>query len=286
MIKRKISLAAIAVLMTIPSAFASEHEEKELGNFYVNSYLNYLDDENNIIEDLGTGINVGYQYNENVAAYLGYRSHSGRSRGSFDSYVLGGEYYFGDFLLFAEASKFESFNTRYGIGAGYNYKLGEGWSISSKLGADDDGKMFANLGVRYDFGKIKSNSMDNKRDKGLVVKEVVRYDIDVKFEHDSSELSSGFDAQLQKLVDAMNKHLNVAVTIEGHTSIIGSEEYNQKLSEARAKKVRDKLVNDFGIDPNRVNYIGYGESKPLVKGGGLDAQKINRRVVAEIKVLE
>lgn len=286
MIKRKTPLAMIAILIATTPAFSSEHKEKELGNFYINSYLNYLEHEGNTIEDLGTGINVGYQYNERVATYFGYRTHSGRDRGSFDSYVLGGEYYFDDFLLFVEASKFESFDTRYGMGAGHNYKLGENWSISSKLGANDDGKLFANLGIRYDFGKIKSNSEDKGRNKNLKVKEIVRYNIDVKFEHDSSVLSSGFDVQLQKLVDAMNKHLNVAVTIEGHTSIVGPAEYNQMLSEARAKAVRDKLINYFGIDSNRINYIGYGETKPLVKGGGLDAQKLNRRVVAEIKVLE
>lgn len=69
----------------------------------------------------------------------------------------------------------------------------------------------------------------------------------------------------------------VKVRIEGHTDSRGSDADNQKLSDARAASVRDYL-HQQGVALERMNSIGYGESKPLVKGENAAAWDKNRRV--------
>lgn len=67
------------------------------------------------------------------------------------------------------------------------------------------------------------------------------------------------------------------VRIEGHTDDRGSESSNQTLSEARATSVLNYL-KDQGVEAERMNSVGYGESKPLVKGSNNAAWDKNRRV--------
>jgi outer membrane protein OmpA-like peptidoglycan-associated protein len=83
-------------------------------------------------------------------------------------------------------------------------------------------------------------------------------------------------------IDSMGEMLNLERTagkriiIAGHADASGSPEYNRVLSEARARSVRDYLVNQFGIDAGRLEIVGYGASQPLPGTDPFDG--INRRV--------
>jgi OOP family OmpA-OmpF porin len=75
------------------------------------------------------------------------------------------------------------------------------------------------------------------------------------------------------------------VMVTGHTDRLGSEEYNQKLSERRANQVRDYLISQ-GVEANRLQAVGKGESEPVVACDGVKGRKKlieclqpNRRVV-------
>ena len=52
--------------------------------------------------------------------------------------------------------------------------------------------------------------------------------------------------------------------INGHTDAVGTDEYNQKLSERRAEAARDYLISQHGIEPNRLVAKGYGKSQLLL----------------------
>jgi OmpA-OmpF porin, OOP family len=73
------------------------------------------------------------------------------------------------------------------------------------------------------------------------------------------------------------------VLIMGHTCNIGSDRYNQDLSEKRAAAVKDYLVGT-GIDAGRLRSKGYGESRPAVPNDSEAGREQNRRV--ELKVLD
>lgn len=66
------------------------------------------------------------------------------------------------------------------------------------------------------------------------------------------------------------------VRVEGHTDWIGSDAYNQRLSEARANAVRNYLIQK-GIDSARLEAVGYGESKPIADNNTVQGRARNRR---------
>jgi outer membrane protein OmpA-like peptidoglycan-associated protein len=88
---------------------------------------------------------------------------------------------------------------------------------------------------------------------------------------------------LDKLVDLMTDFPFLRVEIEGHTDDQGSDEYNLKLSDARAKAVVDYLLKKK-VEQERVTWKGYGESKPLKPNTSEEHRAVNRRV--EFRVIE
>jgi len=110
----------------------------------------------------------------------------------------------------------------------------------------------------------------------------VRLD-NVQFEFDKAELLPGYEKELERLVDLMTDFPYLRVEIEGHTDDQGSDEYNLKLSDARAKAVVDYLLKKK-VEKERLTWKGYGESKPLQPNTNEANRAINRRV--EFRVIE
>lgn len=88
----------------------------------------------------------------------------------------------------------------------------------------------------------------------------------IYFDFDKSNIRPDAAKELDKLVDLMkNEYPDLVIAIGSHADKRGTDEYNQKLSERRAKSTYDYLIA-HGIDPSRIkDYKGYGESKPAIK---------------------
>jgi outer membrane protein OmpA-like peptidoglycan-associated protein len=97
------------------------------------------------------------------------------------------------------------------------------------------------------------------------------------FSASSSKLSAENRATLESLRALLSQYPNVTITAEGHASSDGSSSYNQKLSEQRAAALKDHLVS-IGVDANRIETIGYGETKPIEDNNTVSGRKNNRRV--------
>lgn len=110
----------------------------------------------------------------------------------------------------------------------------------------------------------------------------VRLD-NVQFAFDKAELLPGSEKELDKLVDLMTDFPFLRVEIEGHTDDQGTDEYNLRLSDARAKAVVDYLLKKK-VEQERVTWKGYGESKPLKPNTSEEQRAVNRRV--EFRVIE
>jgi outer membrane protein OmpA-like peptidoglycan-associated protein len=82
---------------------------------------------------------------------------------------------------------------------------------------------------------------------------------------------------LNKIYKLMNEHPEVNFSIEGHTDSDGNFDFNQKLSEERAKTVMDQLIS-MGIDAERLSSKGFGESKPVNTNDTPEGKAANRRV--------
>ncbi|HEY1025260.1 MAG TPA: OmpA family protein, partial [Sphingobacteriaceae bacterium] len=95
------------------------------------------------------------------------------------------------------------------------------------------------------------------------------------FETGKFDLMPESKIELQQLVHFLSENPNVAIEIGGHTDNIGDEGSNQLLSENRAKTVYDFLVSNK-IDPGRLTYKGYGETRP-VDDNNTEANRQNNR---------
>lgn len=100
----------------------------------------------------------------------------------------------------------------------------------------------------------------------------------VFFESAKWDLKEESTVELDKLVMLMKENPRMKVLLEGHTDDVGSAAANQKLSENRAKAVYDYLLKN-GVDAVRLQYKGYGESKPIADNTTEDGRAQNRRTV-------
>lgn len=116
-----------------------------------------------------------------------------------------------------------------------------------------------------------------------VLKKDVSIKLDVKFENNSSVIAGNFHDEIKKVADFMKEYSNTSVVIEGHTDNKGAASYNQFLSQKRAEKVMNYLIQKLGINASRVSAIGKGEESPIADNATAAGRAINRRVQAEIK---
>jgi len=104
----------------------------------------------------------------------------------------------------------------------------------------------------------------------------------VTFDVDSSTLKPQFRTTLDRIAQSLQTYPNSLIDVYGHTDSTGSDQYNQALSERRAKTVADYLTMR-GVSGARVRSLGYGESMPVASNDTESGRALNRRV--EIKIV-
>jgi len=107
----------------------------------------------------------------------------------------------------------------------------------------------------------------------------------ILFAFDSARFVGDYEKPLKKIIYILRKIMsapekyglskNFKIEVSGHTDDVGAEDYNQKLSERRAKAVYEYLVKN-DIDPAILTYVGYGKSRPykIIKAG-MSKEKVN-----------
>jgi len=99
----------------------------------------------------------------------------------------------------------------------------------------------------------------------------------VLFDFNKSTLQPASDAALQPVANLMAADKTLKLEVQGHTDNVGSDAYNQTLSEARAKAVVTWLTQ-HGVAANRLTAKGYGKTKPVADNGSDEGRAKNRRV--------
>ena len=112
---------------------------------------------------------------------------------------------------------------------------------------------------------------------------------DVHFDFNKSTLTPEAKEILKRDIKHLKENPNAKIRVAGYTSASGTKEYNQKLSERRAKAVEDYLISEGIISRDRLSTIGYGETRPETYEAApkeiySDAAKSNMRVLFEIIV--
>jgi outer membrane protein OmpA-like peptidoglycan-associated protein len=103
------------------------------------------------------------------------------------------------------------------------------------------------------------------------------------FDFDKSNLKDDSSPELNRVIKFLNDSPDIIIEIGGHTDSKGSDAYNMKLSDKRAKAVQDYLIRN-GISANRVSYKAFGESKPIATNETDEGRQENRRV--EFKIVK
>ena len=103
----------------------------------------------------------------------------------------------------------------------------------------------------------------------------------IYFDLDSNALSAKAKGKLDRVADLLLKNPNVEVTLNGYTDSYGDPSYNQVVSEGRAGIVKTYLVGK-GVDPAKIEAVGYGPQKFLATNKTREGRRLNRRVEIEV----
>lgn len=105
---------------------------------------------------------------------------------------------------------------------------------------------------------------------------------EIPFMFDRSDLTSQATGKLDSFVSAIRQRVSNIISIFGHTDSLGTDEYNDALSERRANKVRDYLLNS-GVPGREISVKGMGEGSPIADNNTRSGRAKNRRVVIEAR---
>jgi outer membrane protein OmpA-like peptidoglycan-associated protein len=100
---------------------------------------------------------------------------------------------------------------------------------------------------------------------------------DVLFDTGKYTLKPTTQISLAKVAGILEAYPGLKVQVEGYTDAVGSDDYNQKLSENRAAAVKDFLVSQ-GVQPNSITSAGFGKSDPVADNTSASGRAQNRRV--------
>ena len=168
---------------------------------------------------------------------------------------------------------------------------GAGGAIGGIIGAQSDNTAKgAILGavIGGTAGALIGNYMDKQAEEleedleGADVERVgegikITFDSGILFAFDSSSLSGNAEDNIIDLAATLKKYEETNILIEGHTDNIGSDSYNQELSEERADSVADQLAA-LGVKRSRIEKKGYGEEQPIANNSTDEGRRKNRRV--------
>jgi OOP family OmpA-OmpF porin len=116
----------------------------------------------------------------------------------------------------------------------------------------------------------------------IPVEEVARVELLVNFEFDRSEVQDRYLPEIEQVANFMEQYPDTMVELEGHTDSVGTDAYNQGLSQRRANAVRQVMIDRFGVPASRVSAEGFGESQPVASNESAAGRAQNRRVITVI----
>ncbi|MDG5815794.1 OmpA family protein [Chitinispirillales bacterium ANBcel5] len=123
------------------------------------------------------------------------------------------------------------------------------------------------------FSELQSELIDVREDaRGTIISMS-----DILFDTGESTLTSNLKTNLARIAGILAIYRDIDVIVEGHTDNVGSEEFNQKLSEERAQNVKVFLVTQ-GVDESRLDYVGHAFHRPVADNSTEEGRAKNRRV--------
>jgi len=175
--------------------------------------------------------------------------------------------------------------TAIGVGAGGAVGAGVGkiagnTALGAVIGAAVGGAAGALIGKKMDKQKEElANSMPDASIESVNGGEALKVTLDsgILFATNSSNVSEAAKSALRNFSTSLKENPDTYVTIVGHTDNTGSMDYNQTLSERRAKSVYDYLTQN-GVTNGRLSFEGKGIHEPVADNNTAQGRSLNRRV--------
>ena len=167
---------------------------------------------------------------------------------------------------------------KHDISQNFAYQVGLGGALINGVSSPDV-RVYA--GVNYALGPIfeKSTVALEKVETPAPAPVQERFIIhDITFEYDSTEMTGDYQRVLSELAKHLSEITYSSLTVVGYTDSLGSVAYNQKLSERRANAIRNYLIAEFHISPEKITAEGRGPADPLADNGNFQGRLQNRRV--------
>ena len=126
--------------------------------------------------------------------------------------------------------------------------------------------------------KTRSLSLGERQEIAELAATKPKIDLEIRFDYNSADISKSSTQAVDELGKALSDPSLKGSTfvVAGHTDAIGSEGYNQDLSERRADTIKKVLTEQFGINGSDLVTVGYGETRPKDPNAPMDP--VNRRV--------
>jgi OmpA-OmpF porin, OOP family len=106
---------------------------------------------------------------------------------------------------------------------------------------------------------------------------VMSFGVDTMFDFDKADLRPSGRLELDTFISKISDMKPESITVIGHTDRLGSDEYNQRLSEQRAQAVKSYMVSK-GVPEDTIQAIGKGETEQVTKAGECDSSKTNELI--------
>lgn len=107
-------------------------------------------------------------------------------------------------------------------------------------------------------------------------------ELEVHFDFDSDEIHEESAPQIEAAAELLNHHFQQQrFRVAGYTDAVGSEAYNQQLSERRAAAVWQRLVEEHGVRPERLERVGFGEADPAEASDAAQHRRVELQILRE-----
>ena len=319
-----IGIAGAALLASTLAGHVNANEGLYLGGSVTGYYLDSERFVGGGEEAYVAGVNLGYRFTDSWALEAGYGTEIGGN--AIDTFRIDALYFFTEntkgwrpyvvggvahYELNDSDHNFSEVNQEYteqvSLGMGLSKMLDSQWEFRSdvralhKVSDSQDGvdDLALNLALNYYFNPPRSVAVAEPTPRPVAIApppppapeaepevRTITVRLNVEFEFDKAIVRAIYGDELEAIANAMKAHDDIDLVLEGHTDAVGSDEYNQSLSERRVVAVEAKLAELYGLDPARVSTVGYGEARPIADNDTKEGRARNRRVIGELSYTE
>ena len=134
-----------------------------------------------------------------------------------------------------------------------------------------------------ELADLKAQDVTEREQSEILAGIAKHYSHEVYYRHNASSIPDYAKDRIDELASFMLEHKSIAISLQGHSDLIGAEDANLALTQARVDAIRDYLI-DKGVAAERITSQAYGEAYATVTAGDASNYVLDRRVAIELSI--